>query len=51
MPRTLQALFLAVTGLVSSALPIHSGEAKPDSALPDHLYWSDTIVLKSCSSK
>ena len=33
MPQTLQVLFLAVTGLVASALPIHSGEAKSDSAV------------------
>jgi hypothetical protein len=46
MPRTLQVLFLAVTGLVASALPIHSGEAKSDSAVLIEWLLQDGRELK-----
>ena len=46
MPQTLQVLFLAVTGLVASALPIHSGEAKSDSAVLIEWLLQDGRELK-----
>lgn len=46
MTRTLQVLFLAVTGLVASALPIHSGEAKSDSAVLIEWLLQDGRELK-----
>ena len=46
MSRTLQVLFLAVTGLVASALPIHSGEPKSDSAVLIEWLLQDGRELK-----